>query len=54
MAGLLGMAVLASIQKLTCPRKTVQARAQDHRQICCKKCKKPFSPAEGVPVKKHR
>ena len=56
MAGAIGIAVLASIQKLTCPHcHTVQARGRRLTgKIYCKKCKKPFSPAAGVPVKKHR
>lgn len=56
MAGPIGIAVLANIQKLTCPHcKTVQARGRRITgKIYCKKCKKPFTPAEGVPKRRHR
>lgn len=54
--GPIGFGVLAGIQKLVCPHcKTSQARGRRLTgKIYCKKCKKPFMPAEGVPVKKHR
>jgi uncharacterized protein YbaR (Trm112 family) len=56
MAGPIGIAVLAGIQKLTCPHcKMVQARGRRFTgKIYCKRCKKPFTPAEGVPVRRHR
>jgi len=56
MAGPIGIAVLAGIQKLTCPHcKTVQARGRRITgKIYCKKCKKPFTPAEGVAAVKKR
>jgi uncharacterized protein YbaR (Trm112 family) len=56
MAGPIGMAVLAGIQRLVCPHcKYAQARGSRLTgRIYCKRCKKPFAPSEGVPVKKHR
>lgn len=55
MPGPIGMAVLAAIQKLTCPHcKLVQARGRMTGKHYCRRCKKPFTSAEGVPVKRHR
>lgn len=50
MAGPIGMAVLASIQKLTCPHcKHVQARGRRLTgKLICRQCKKPFAVADGV------
>lgn len=44
------MAVLASIQKLTCPHcKHVQARGRRLTgKLICRQCKKPFAVADGV------
>ncbi|HUQ05516.1 MAG TPA: hypothetical protein VM261_23600 [Kofleriaceae bacterium] len=49
MAGPIGMAVLAGVQKLVCPYcKTVQARDRHLRgKVKCKSCKKLFDVAEG-------
>ena len=54
MAGPIGMAVLAGMQKLVCPHcKTVQARDRHLRgQVKCKKCKRLFLVADGKPKRR--
>jgi uncharacterized protein YbaR (Trm112 family) len=54
MAGPIGMAVLASMQKLVCPHcKTVQARGRRLTgKVTCKKCHKAFAIADGIPKKR--
>ncbi len=51
MAGPIGMAVLLGMQKLVCPHcKAVQARGRRLTgKLVCKKCKKAFAVADGVP-----
>ncbi len=51
MAGPIGIAVLAGVQKLVCPHcEAVQARGRRLTgKIACKKCKKMFAVADGVP-----
>ena len=54
MAGPIGMAVLAGMQKLVCPHcTTVQARDRHLRgKVTCKKCRKLFDVADGRPTAK--
>jgi ribosomal protein L37AE/L43A len=56
MAGPIGMAVLAGMQKLVCPHcGTAQARDRALRgKVKCKKCKKLFAVADGRAKPKKR